>query len=380
MDQRGLGLRRITSDGRWVPEIDALRFIAIASVVVFHISGELLRRSGHPVDVQPRYAWLEWICHNGDRGVRLFFVISGYILCQPFLRQNLEHRKKVSLTYYYLRRLTRLEPPYILSLLICTAAIKIFWHTGWHELLPHLFASMFYLHGLVYHQMSTINFVTWSLEIEAQFYILAPLLAAVFLIRNAATRRMVMFAAMVGFGLLPQYLPHVDVGVTIFFYLNYFLAGFLLADLLLSPAAVLQRHWRWDIASLIFWPAIFGIAAEWPPMHFWMPFLVLPVYLAAFRGPISNKIFNIRSIALIGGMCYSIYLMHELTIETFFKFTRRFTGFHDYLLNWGLQIALLGGAVLCVGTAFYLLVERPFMDTALPRRLAALFQSRSAEK
>jgi len=35
------GLRRITSSGNFIPEIDGLRFIAILSVVLFHIYGFL---------------------------------------------------------------------------------------------------------------------------------------------------------------------------------------------------------------------------------------------------------------------------------------------------------------------------------------------------
>ena len=44
-------------------------------------------------------------------------------------------------------------------------------------LLPHLLASLGYVHNIVYGVPSTINVVAWSLEIEVQFYILAPALA-----------------------------------------------------------------------------------------------------------------------------------------------------------------------------------------------------------
>jgi len=36
-----LSFKRITSSGSFIPEIDGLRFIAIASVVLFHLSGFL---------------------------------------------------------------------------------------------------------------------------------------------------------------------------------------------------------------------------------------------------------------------------------------------------------------------------------------------------
>jgi peptidoglycan/LPS O-acetylase OafA/YrhL len=101
-------LRRVTRDGRWIPEVDGLRFIAIFSVILFHMLNEMIGRIG---PVEPGYRWLEQPLSNGFRGVTLFFVISGMILALPFARQYLESRP-VSLRKYYLRRVTRLEPPY----------------------------------------------------------------------------------------------------------------------------------------------------------------------------------------------------------------------------------------------------------------------------
>ena len=54
----------------------------------------------------------------GFRGVELFFVISGFILGLPFAAHYLKGAAPVSLRKYYLRRLTRLEPPYIVALLV----------------------------------------------------------------------------------------------------------------------------------------------------------------------------------------------------------------------------------------------------------------------
>jgi peptidoglycan/LPS O-acetylase OafA/YrhL len=54
--------------------------------------------------------------------------------------------------------------------------------------LPHLAASVGYMHYLIFQAPSAINSVAWSLEIEVQFYILAPLLSMVFAIRNGDLR------------------------------------------------------------------------------------------------------------------------------------------------------------------------------------------------
>src|ERR1700738_5416449 len=100
-------IRRITRDGRWIPEIDGLRFIAIFSVLLFHFGGELANRSGRIIPIEPRYLPLFRLIGNGERGVRLFFVISGMILAMPFARYFLAQSKKVSLRKYHMLRVTR---------------------------------------------------------------------------------------------------------------------------------------------------------------------------------------------------------------------------------------------------------------------------------
>ena len=59
-------LRRITSKGTFIPEIDGLRFVAIASVVMYHLRGFLSPESR--------------LAAHGYRGVNLFYVISGFVL------------------------------------------------------------------------------------------------------------------------------------------------------------------------------------------------------------------------------------------------------------------------------------------------------------
>ena len=67
-----LQFKRITTQKRFIPQIDGLRFVAIASVVFFHIYAAL-EIGAIPVPIP----------FNTDlakRGVELFFAISGFIL------------------------------------------------------------------------------------------------------------------------------------------------------------------------------------------------------------------------------------------------------------------------------------------------------------
>ena len=108
---RSWSLRRITSGSSWIPEIDGLRFIAIALVVLFHLAAQVSAKSHITFTRHDWYAGLFAIFERGDIGVRIFFVISGFILGRPFARHYLLGHARPSLRSYYLRRITRLEPP-----------------------------------------------------------------------------------------------------------------------------------------------------------------------------------------------------------------------------------------------------------------------------
>jgi peptidoglycan/LPS O-acetylase OafA/YrhL len=342
---------RVTSSGRFIPEIDGFRFIAIASVFCLHDVGQVLAKHNMALDSSRRVhldllptadRWLGSILWTGGFGVQLFFVISGFILALPFAEHRLLGREKPLLRAYYLRRVTRLEPPYMLNLIFGCLALGFVHHwrdPEWHpfEALRHLGASMLYLHNQIFGYQSTINGATWSLEIEIQFYILAPLLGCLFLIRKTLTRRIVLIALCLAFAVFSNCATYVlgdhpyRYRLSIANALQYFLAGFILADIYLVHPGFLRgtKSLRWDFVALLCASAgvalvHFGGGEEgiWGNLPFALPFLVLLFYIAGFKSILFNKFLNARPIFLIGGMCYSIYLYHGLMLDPLNRATR----------------------------------------------------------
>src|SRR4030095_13205041 len=113
--------RRITSSGYYLPQVDGLRFVAIFMVVcIAHITNFLNKKffNGNFIEGY----WAEFSL-DGVYGVPLFFIISGFVLGHAFARKYIHNNEKPNLKDYYLRRLTRMEPPYLLALIIFFLAL-----------------------------------------------------------------------------------------------------------------------------------------------------------------------------------------------------------------------------------------------------------------
>ena len=382
--------RRVTTSGGFIAEVDGLRFVAIFSVFLFHLAVGLEIKAP-PAYGRPADSWLAMAAWNGFHGVELFFVISGFILALPFAGHFLRGERPVDLKQYFLRRVTRLEPPYLLCMLILFALHVLVRGRSAAELRPHLWASLVYLHNLVFASESPINNVAWSLEIEIQFYLLMPFFALLFAIRGKARRRV----AIAGLWLLSIGLswffisPGQRAYLSILRFAHFFLMGILLADLYLTDWRDRpERAAAWDLLSAVGWPILFlfwGAAqpaapGQAPPSETLWAALVFPalaflLYCAAFRGPLTGRALRNPWITTIGGMCYTIYLLHNPALAMILARTRGVATSGWYALDLLVQLALTAPLVLLPSCLYFALVERPCMRRDWPRRLLERIQS-----
>lgn len=366
-------LSRRTTSGRFIPEIDGLRFVAIALVVLYHLEWVFSRA----VDAAYQWTWLDRalvaFLRQGFFGVQLFFVISGFVLAYPFAAHALAGERPVRLGPYYLRRLTRLEPPYVFNLTVLLLVLWLVRGGRLGDLLPHYAASVVYSHGILYGASSSINSVAWSLEVEVQFYLLAPLLASVFLVRSRLARRSVL-AGVAGANALVHRQLLLSGAVppfTVVLFLQYFLMGYLLADIYVSDWGQMPRRsgW-WDLLTLAIWPVM---VAQWLTGRGMTVFFLTAfiAYVAAFRGRFTSRVLSNGWLVTIGGMCYTIYLYHLALLEAAAPATARWRPFGSYGADLAVQAVVLGLFVLLVSALLFVAVERPCMDRVWPRRLWA---------
>jgi len=365
-------LRRRTTSGRFIAEVDGLRFIAIALVVFFHVHDYLTAKFRIPAGTAANEDWLDRFAATGHYGVHLFFIISGFVLALPFASHFLADRPPVQLRAYFIRRLTRLEPPYIIAMLAFAAA-RALTGAAREPLLPHLLASLGYVHNIVYGVGSTINVVAWSLEIEVQFYILAPAMAIVFAVRDRWVRRGVIVAAAAAALAVQSWLASaVWVPLSVVGFLQFFMCGFLIADLYVTDWKGKPSHslW-WDIVSLVGWPALALLwmqDAQYPALFLALAFLL---FCAAFRGTITSRLLGIPAVATIGGMCYSIYLLHFPLISIIGRHTLLIGSARAQWVHLLIQTAIIVPPVLLVCGVYFALIERPCMERDWPQKLAA---------
>lgn len=360
-------LKRETSSGNYIPEIDGLRFLAVIVVILFHIQLFYEFKTPYVFNYEN---YLYKILQNGFKGVELFFVISGIVLALPFANHFLVGGKKPILKNYYLRRLTRLEPPYFLTLLIFFILHVVKNVYPIQNLLKGLLINLLYFQNFAWFHFQPfkpiIGNITWSLEVEIQFYLIAPFLATVFAL-NKFMRRLVLISTIFGIPIINSIF--ISRYTSLYNYLFYFLIGFLIVDLYLTE----KKIWLNDIGSFII-----GVVAlvtlyliNLDPLInklIFLSSLFCFVYLA-ITTPIWRSLFSNKLFTTIGGMCYTIYLFHTVVISGFGNKTVFWKVGSSYELNILFQTLILMVPILCISTISFVLIEKPFMNKNWPSEL-----------
>jgi peptidoglycan/LPS O-acetylase OafA/YrhL len=159
--------------------------------------------------------------------------------------------------------------------------------------------------------------------------------------------------------------------------IQYFLAGFLLADFFLSSPPAGRRSSAWDVVSAIGWPCLgFFLVHNPQAVSFALPGILTLLCAAGCYGKVTSRVLASPWATATGGMCYSIYLLHNYTIAALGAVTQRIGAGLSFDLRLVVQTLIIAPVVLILCLAFYCCIERPCMDPAWPARLRDILRRR----
>lgn len=365
--------------------LEGLRAVMAWWVVIGHIANVTGISSLTPSFMSPLW--------NGTVAVNVFILLSGFVITHLLLSPN-----RPSYGRYLTRRAFRLWPAYLLALIPMIAIpalyaypyVELPWHSE-HDLMverydsvhanvaPHAVLHLTMLHGLVpgevlEHADSSLLSPAWSLSLEWQFYIVAPLLVALMLRSRRAAIGVVGASAATTIAFCSQS------------FLSWDFRSFLLVSIVFFALGMFSRIYVQQItAALRSWLAVvmqvviviaalvvvdgftdFTLGRE---LAFW--FIAMHAVandIGASKGQNRPDIIGAASAALLssaplrhlGEISYSTYIIHIPVICAWFWLFGR--GNPDLSQGEAIAIGLTSvGPVYLASLASHRLVERPFM-------------------
>jgi peptidoglycan/LPS O-acetylase OafA/YrhL len=313
--------------------LDGLRAVSILLVILHHTA-----------------RWdsnlLSTLQHNGRYGVSFFFVISGFLICTLFLREQ-KKTGKIDLWKFYGRRAVRLLPLYYALLIV--QAILIF---GLHQYTPanqemfwaNLPSYLFYYSNWLPTSGQGPFFCAWSLAVEEQFYLAFGLLIVF------ANRKQVIIAALTAL-FLKIFIYHlfgpIDANSTVwrvvFSYEEAILIGVLTAFILNTQqgyelfAKLLRSPWVLTVvgaatASWLLFQPIRPESSWWEQLLYVLMALVVAGIVIRPRTPVLGG----KILAYVGRISYGMYLFHVFVTSS----VEKIPGGSSPWLNFSLSVGL----------------------------------------
>ena len=305
------------SSRQFLPEIQALRAVAVTLVVVYHFWPRVLT--------------------GGFVGVDAFFVISGFLITSHLLREA-DRTGTVRLWAFYARRVRRLLPASVFVLLFVGLGTFLLLPTDlWSATAKEVTASGFYVENLwlaskavTYSASNDVaSPVThyWSLSAEEQFYLLWPGLIILSCLgarrwlrgRTTTTVGVTLLAVTACSFAFSVWATQAHRAAAYFITATRaweFGAGALVVLLMRrwGPSLFLSRVLRWlGLGGLLAAGWFYSGATPFPGYAAALPVLATAAVIVAGdtgRADPSDRVFRLRQVQWLGDVSYSVYLWH----------------------------------------------------------------------
>lgn len=364
---------RMTSDSfrSKIHALTGVRFLAAIAVVFYHYWGDLM--PGVPT---------HRIFESGFMGVSFFYVLSGYILAHVYLRSE---RPEIDSKKFYIARFARVYPAYALSLLVQFPLIYWVLVHGRTPLKRTLIAlGTLNIHVLLLQAWCPFlnwrwNQPSWSVSVEAFFYLLFPVLGLWSLRHRSLSR----IAALIGLCYALMMIPALallahgtgwnEASRPLSFQFVVFSPLLRIPEFMIGVfASILHRRLRleWDHARILragTQLTYLGVAviAVVVILGRDIPYVLryngiadigfAAVILGLSESPtLPARVFSLKPMVLLGEASYSIYILQAPIVDYFRLLLPRFHGpllFSAYLLT------LMASSIFC-----FLFIESPVRE------------------
>jgi peptidoglycan/LPS O-acetylase OafA/YrhL len=204
---------------------------------------------------------------------------------------------------------------------------------------------------MIYEARPYILPVSTSLEIEIQFYLLMPLLLILLKVIDNKIWRGFIYALL----LLSTYFINLFPFHELNDFMRFFLAGIIAADV--YKHVEIPRNYIWDAVFIVALPLLFII-----PNHFIMSILLFLIIISFTHAVFLKRFLTGQLITIIGGMCYSLYLLHYPLFHLMMRlFTNKLSFFESFEANYLFQAAIFIPLSIVLISGYFILVEKPFM-------------------
>jgi peptidoglycan/LPS O-acetylase OafA/YrhL len=310
----------------YLPVINSLRGLAATAICFYHFVLSTANYVEEP--------WVRTVFYYAQYGVPLFFVISGIVLPLAMLKNEYQLQHWAT---FMTKRLVRLEPPYLVSLVFATAYLifQTYRHTGLLEFsVVNFLLHLGYLIPLVEGQ-KWINPIYWSLAVEFQFYLFLSL-AFTGLRQLFFSRRFLVYILMLSACFISTEKAFV------FRWLPLFLVGIIYV---LKQHKIIEFK-EYIIVSFVSFGLIYYLL-DFPNLCVAIFTLSVVHYFPTYNPKCSN---------FLGKISYSLYLIHLIIGQALVNFLS-----HTYRLPYQKIIVILLAYVLSVFAAWllYKWIEQP---------------------
>ncbi|MEH2191975.1 MAG: acyltransferase [Nostoc sp.] len=351
-----------------INSFDGLRAIAILLVLLDHAKNTIHFKN----DI---WDLVSIFIANSSLGVRLFFVLSGYLITVILLKE-INESGIIDLKRFYVRRAIRLFPS-LYCFIVVVFIINLIAHLNisaeqfiaaatftWNYLGPFhngSFQGTWFLGHL------------WTLSLEEQFYLLWPLILLLLGINNSRKLSFILILSMPIIRVATYFLfPSVKGYLNMMLHtsIDSIMVGCLMGILTLFPV-LSQRIYKlkgFSIVILLVWPLFITPILD----HLIRGYLIsigltidaiilgiLIVWLHANPLSYANKLLSIPVIVYIGKISYSLYIWQQLFLT---NDNTTISGIFPYNV----------GFSFLAGLASYYLIEKPCLKLKNSNKLSAL--------